>query len=212
MKYVPVSVGIVLCVIFAVAVIASVSRDEKTGIHLIPLKDIWAHNMPGTREVTELEAGNAAGLLFEQIGGALKFIPKGQTVAKGFAVAGTDKEALRNAHAVLVNSKKLQQSFPAVNDFWLVFFSHSFGQYVHLDNVERSGTKIRVSYRFVPHETKQMSAHFAMIPLGKLSPGKYRVDIVRLPLEQKYVAQGFKAIDRQWEARVVCQPFSFTVK
>ncbi len=181
----------------------------------IPLKSILAHGMPGTRDVRELEKGavppNQRAPLSDDIGGELEFIPKGQTTAKGFAVVGTGNAALRNAHAVLVKKQQPRQSFSADAEISVVFFSHSFDQYVHLDNVERRDKTIKIAYRFVPHETKQMTAHFALIPLGKLPVGKYRVDFVRLPLEQKYVDTGFRSVDSQWNNRVVCLPFSFEI-
>lgn len=178
----------------------------------IPLKDIWAHEMPGTRDVQKLEPSTSRSSLANQIGGSLDFTPDGQVVGRGFAVAGVDKKALSNAHAVLVKSTKPRQTFSTENDITLVFFSRMFSQYVHIQSVERSDKTINISYRFVPHETKQMTAHFALIPLGKLTAGKYQVKIASLPLEEKYVAQGIKPVDPKWEKRVICQPFSFTVK
>jgi hypothetical protein len=203
---------IIAVCLLCVNAVACVPSERSKAVE-IPLKSIWAHEMPGTRDIRVLEKGvvSQRASLADQIGGALDFIPKGQTAGKGFAVVGTDKEALRNAHKVLVQTRKPRQSFSASADLSLVFFSHPFGQYVHLAHVEQRDKTIKISYRFVPHETKQMTAHFALIPLGKLTAGGYQVDIVRLPLEQKYVAQGFKPVDPQWESRVVCQPFSFTV-
>lgn len=181
----------------------------------IPLDTIWAANMPGTRDVYELEKGtgsrNHPAPLSDQIADALPFLPQGKTTGKGFAVAGTENEALRSANAVMAKKQQPRQSFPSNASVWLVFYSHSLNEYVHLDSVERRDKIIKVAYRFVPHETKQMTAHFALIPLGKLPVGKYRVDYVRLPLEQKCVDKGFRSVDSQWNNRVVCQPFSLEV-
>jgi len=181
----------------------------------IPLKSIWAHEMPGTRNVHELEKAalpaNQAASLDNQIGNALRFLSKGKTTAKGFAVMGTEKEALSKALVALANNQQPRQTFSDNAQVFVFFFSHSFGEYVHLDNVERRDKTVKIAYRFVPHATKQLTAHYAVIPIGKLPVGKYRVDFVRLPLEQKYVDKGFKSVDSQWNNRVVCLPFSFEV-
>lgn len=179
----------------------------------IPLDTIWARAMPGTRDINELEKSVAkqGETPVNDIGGTLRFLGKGKTTGKGFAVSGTEKEALKNASAVLVDKKQPRQIFPSTDNIWLVFYSHSFGQYVHLVNVERRDRTIKIEYRLVPHATKQLTAHFALIPLGRIPTGKYSVEIVRLPLEQKYVDQGFKSVDSQWNNRVVCQPFAFEV-
>jgi hypothetical protein len=180
-----------------------------------PLNTIWAYAMPGTRDIHELEktalSAKQAASLDNQIGNVLQFLPKSKTTAKGFAVAGTEKEALSKALSAFIKKQQPRQAFPANAQVIVFFFSHSFGQYVHLNDVERREKTIKIVYRFVPHKTKQLTAHYALIPLGKLPIGKYRVDIVRLPLEQKYVNQGFKSVDSQWGNRVVCQPFSFEV-
>jgi hypothetical protein len=203
--------------VFGVLLVLSANGNASADdVVQIPLKSIWAHGMPRTRDVRELEMDaippNQRAPLSDDIGGALEFIPQGQTTAKGFAVVGTsEKDALSNAHAVFANKQKAPQFFSTDANIFVVFFSHSFGQYVHLDKVERREKTIKIAYHFVPHETKQMTAHFALIPLGKLPVGKYRVDIVRLPLEQKYVEKGFKSVDSQWNNRAVCLPFSFEI-
>ena len=200
---------------FALGASAAPTAEQSEDVVKIPLNTIWAANMPGTRDVYELEKGTGSrshpAPLSDAIAGALKFIRQGQTTAKGFAVVGTGKEALRNAHTVLAKKQQPRQSFSTKANISLVFFSHSFGQYVHLDSVERREKTAKIAYRFGPHETKQLTAHYALIPLGKLPVGNYRVEIVRLPLEQKYVDQGFKPVDSQWNNRVVCQPFSFEI-
>lgn len=209
------SIGLVLVVYTTATISSAVEQNKKTEAVEIPLKSIWAHAMPGTRDIHELEKAalpaKQAASLDNQIGDALQFLPKGKTTAKGFAVVGTEKEAVTKALAALVNKQQPRQTFLADAQVFVFFYSHSFGQYVHLDNVERRDKTVKIAYRFVPHATKQLTAHYALIPLGKLPVGKYRVDIVRLPLEQKYIDQGFKPVDSQWDNRVVCEPFSFEI-
>lgn len=193
----------------------------------IPLDQIWAHNMPGTRDVRALEPDvfgegakrlsrqelvrrEKASLLF-RIGSAIPIAREGVPASSGFAVTGTGIDALRNAQVELGQSRKSGQSFSRENNLSIFFFSNAFGAYVHLQQVERRDKLIRVSYRFVPHPTKQMTAHFAIIPLGKLSAGKYRVEFVSLPMEKKYIDQGISPVDPKWHRWVVCRSFTFTV-
>lgn len=209
------SIGLGLVAYITAAIGSAAEQNKQPEAVKIPLKDIWAADMPGTRDVYELEKGtgsrNHPAPLSDDIADALPFLSQGKTTGKGFAVVGTEKEALRSAAAILAKKQQPRQSFSTKANIWVVFFSHSFGQYVHLTSVERRDKIIKVGYRFVPHETKQLTAHYALIPLGKLPVGKYRVDIVRLPLEQKYVDQGFKSVDSELHNRVVCQPFSFEI-
>ena len=73
------------------------------------------------------------------------------------------------------------------------------------------GDNITIKYRFVPHETKEMTRHFALIPFGKLYPGRIEVKMLRLPMEQRFVDAGFQDPAPEWETRVVCGSFDFEV-
>jgi hypothetical protein len=204
--------------------VGGVSEHE---VITIPLDQIWAYQMPGTHDIRELEpevfGAVAKGIsreeivrrekasLFNRIGSRIPIAREGVIVQPCFAVLGDGLEALRNAQAELTSQQEPAQSFSSNSQLSIFFFSYSFGQYVHLDHVKRRGKTIQIAYRFVPHQTKQLTAHFALIPLGKLAPGEYRVDIVRLPLDQTYIERGFKSVDPRWNAQVVCRPFSFTV-
>jgi hypothetical protein len=194
----------------------------------IPLKDIWAYRMPGTRDVRDLEPdkfgphlsklSSAEQIeltdksLFSQIGSHLGFNKPGQSAAQSFAVAGTGADALREAAAVMSATKNPRTSMSTSSNVSVLFFSHSFGCYVHLVKVETQPGQIVISYRFVPHETKELTSHFALIPLGKLSPGEVKVDIKRVPIEKTFSDAGFKEPDSSWDSRVVAQSFRFKVK
>ena len=194
----------------------------------IPLKDIWAYEMPGTRDVRELEPdkfGQSIRKLSsaEQIGiigkslttrvlSSLEHIKPGQSARQAFVVTGTGADALREAAEVLSGKKKPQSSFPANSSVSVVFFSHLFGSYVHLDKVEQQPGLIIISYRFVPHETADLTKHFALIPLGKLPPGEVRVDVKRSPMEKKFIDAGFTELPSSADSQVIAQPFRFTVK
>ncbi len=156
---------------------------------LIPLKDIWAYEMPGTRDVHELEP-DMFGLKIRKLSSAeqialsekslttqilypLGHNKPGQTAIQAFAVTGTGVDALRKAADILSGKKKPQTSFPANSDVSVVFFSYLYGSYVHLNNVEQQPGLINITYRFVPHETANLTRHFALGPIPKYVNGCY---------------------------------------
>lgn len=195
---------------------------------LVSLDQIWAYDMPGARDVCELEPDNfgeqtrtlpdaerislSKDSLTQQIRRAIKYsVPRSTDAKPGFAVLGRGLEALRAAYQVLVRGESIQATFPEDAEVSLVFFSHLAGSYVRLENAERRGNKIEIRYRFVAHRTKDATNHFALIPLGKLPPGKYQVDIVQLPIEHPNRTAEMAYLPPDKARRIVCQPFSFTV-
>ena len=192
--------------------------DEKPGEEVveIPLDRIWALRMPGTRKIGELEPDkpplSVHGPLVGEIRQSLAPAPpKGMQAKSAFAVLGSGEEALRQAHAVLVENKPAQDSFPAGGEISVVFYSHQFGGYVHLDQIRRRNGLVEIKYRFVPHLETYLTEHVALIPLGNLPSGEYEVRIIQVPIEQKFVDYGVKPINSEWERRIVCKSFSFSV-
>jgi hypothetical protein len=171
----------------------------------IPLDQIWANRMPGTKKI---------GLLVEQeprltgIQNALGFPPKDGEAKPAFAVQGRGLDALREAHAVIVDEKKPRDTFPAGNEVSVVFFTHETGPYVHLQKVERQKNNINIHYKFVPHEEEDTERHIALIPLGKLADGNYSVNIIR---SKKSEGSKSRQPSDEYAQRVVSRPFSFTV-
>jgi hypothetical protein len=228
MKNILVVCGILALLTLLAHAMANEPRKETAKIVEIPLKDIWAYQMPGTRDARELEPdkfgpqirklSTAEQLritdksLMNQIGTQLQHDKPGQSARQAFAVARTGVDALREAAAVLSGKKKPQASFGANTNVSLVFFSYSSGYYVYLNKVELQPGLVVISYRFVPHETKEMTSHFALIPLGRLQPGEVKVDIKRSPWEKKFLDAGFKEPPGSVETQIVSRSFRFTVK
>jgi hypothetical protein len=185
------------------------SPDEEQAV-TIPLKEIWGFSMPGTRDLQKIEDRRAAKQI-EEIRGALSTRPpQGKKAKAGFAVVGTGLEALREAHAVLVEGRRPRDTFPAYSDISVAFSSHQFSYYVHISKVERRGNVVAIKYGFVPHATKELTEHFALIPLGKLPPGKMQISLVQMPLPKEFI--DLQRIDRKVVETIVCQPFSFAVE
>lgn len=170
----------------------------------IPLKDIWANRVPGTRDINKLDKQPSMVL---DIRRAIGF-PTKDKAKPGFAVEGTGPDALREAHAVFVKDKKPRDTFSGRDEVSVVFFAYETRPYVHLQKVELQGNNINVYYQFVYHETEEVTRYIALIPLGKLPAGKYRVNINRSPKE-KY--GGSQPLSDEIAARIVCRSFSFTV-
>jgi len=175
---------------------------------IIPLDQIWAYNIPGTRDIEDL---NPPSKLAFEIRVAIGFPPKKKDANHGFTVQGEGFDALREAHAVFVEEKTRRDTFSANSEISAVFFAHETRRYVHLHKVERQGDNISIYYRFIPHETEETTRHFALIPLGRLPNGNYRVKVIRSPMEQKYADIGFRPLNDDVARRIVCRPFSFSV-
>lgn len=200
---------IAACLLYSNAIVAA-QNEQKKAVE-IPLDKVWGYNMPGTANVEKLEP-KPQGTLFSEIRRSLWSLPpKQKNAGPAFAVTGTEAEALRGVHAVLVKGKKPQQSFPHDSEIYVVFFSYQNQPYVHLHKVERQENVINVRWRFVPHETEETTEHFALIPLGKLPSGKYRVNILRSPMEKKYIDLGIRETSDKVADRNVCRSFSFSV-
>jgi hypothetical protein len=225
------------CARIACALVFVAQPNNVTGVQpppeeIIPLKDIWAHRMPGTRDIRELEPEldpkrwetlpyekrlelrqNA---LWEPIETSLiesSIRPRAdQSARTGFAVAGTGIEALRKAHAVLVQGEKPRTSLSTNEDLLLIFFSFpSDGYRVHLHQVNRRDDEIELQYQLEPYAERVLSISFALIPIGILPVGEYNVEMTQIPTKQEFVALGYKRIDENWTRQFLCKRFSFRV-
>jgi hypothetical protein len=178
----------------------------------IPLDKVWAFRMPGTVDLATIDKPVASREI-ESIRRVLSMpTAQGKDAKAAFVVLGTGLKAIHEAHAVLVDGKKPRETIPKDSEASVVFFSYEFGRYVHLHSVERHGNSIEIKYEFVPHKSKELTEHFAVMPLGKLPAGTLRVDIVELPMPQQLIAAGWKPISADVSRGVVCRSFSFVVK
>lgn len=198
-------------------------KSDKAETVVIPLDQIWALDMPGTRSIRKLEAVAQPELLLgiapEESSGARSrtlwtdiavsltsestdWPSEGQTARPGFSVLGIGKEAFQNAHKILVKGEQPQQSFVVGDKVSLVFFSYGMGAYVHIREVKKSGHEIEIGYRFAIPSDKIRSVHMALIPLGNaalpLPVGNYVVQLKTLPSAYELGDRTFKTVeDRQ---------------
>lgn len=209
--------AIVLLIISAVANAEPLAEQSKT--ETIPLDQVWAYRMPGTRDIQELDRANiklVGKALLDPISISLLESPnrpkRGESAGKGFAIAGTDRDALRQVYAILVGGEKPRSTFSTDDEVTAVFFSYPFeGRYIHIEHVERQESEVKISYRGQPYTERHFSFALALIPLGRLTEGQYHVTMTQLPLEEKYIKWGFKPREKAWSERFVCRPFSFQI-
>jgi hypothetical protein len=189
---------------------------------IIPLDQIFAYDIPGTRDVRELEPKRDArnlsqrefilGSLVNRIVVSLANVPKeGMKAGSEFVVIGTGKEALKNAHEVLTDKERkgIEKILPKDSDLSLVFYSYSTGWQIQLSAVEQSPRRITIKYRIIAQRYGR-SGHgrFALIPIGKLSEGTTNVKIEELPpMDDKNQPMKLP----QPAQRFICDSFTFEV-
>lgn len=184
--------------------------EETSDTEAVPLKQIWAHDMPGTREISELEEKpEGDDSLMATIGRALR-ARHDRKVGKSFAVEGKGLDALKEAFSVITGQHPEDSSVPT-GEVSIVFFTHYSPYYVHLADVTRKGEAVRIEYQLVPHLSKELTSHFALIPLGDLPKGDYKVDIIARPIAEKFITAGFKEVSEEKRALIVSESFKFRV-
>lgn len=170
----------------AIVLAASIS-SAAWGKEISP-KTIWALNIPGTQDVRKLdpprtsEPTSAEELIrtspVEQIIHSLKHSPKeGEKTGRAFVVVGVGLDALLEAKKVLAGEAKAIKEVPADKEITLVVYKYNSGRAMRLDGVDQEGNKVAVRYHLKTYDMLQSFASFALIPLGKLKPGKVEVAV-----------------------------------
>jgi hypothetical protein len=201
--------------------------NEPPTTKVIPLDRIWAFKMPGTKEIRTLEPKVDGKSLSEQ---ELEQYYRGSSVHQilrvlanrpreqrdelagpAFAVAGTGKEALKNAAAVFAakGSNWPDEWLPTDTDISLVFYSYSTGYFVRIASVEQSEHTVTIKYQRVQRRAMIMNTCLALIPVGKLPAGTINVKIVELPPVDEQDRR--VTIDGNPRNRV-CNDFTFGVR
>jgi hypothetical protein len=182
-----------------VSVIPAPLSDETMANHridyAIPLRKVWALDMPGTRQMSRTQRGDppsyesSEGGLVAEIVRALNYPnrlnPKLREKFMSFGtgslvIAGRDMEALRGAHAVLVEGEEPRTFFRQDELLSVLFFTLPTGDFVHLSKAEQSGETVRIFYRLVPHKSKQTSVHVALVPITNPGSGHVQIKIKQL--------------------------------
>lgn len=191
----------------------------------IPLNQIYALRMPDTKNVEDLEPdhyGKSQQKLSEedqlwhwtesltyQITEIINDRPQDKPVGLGIVVVGTGKEALENIKKALTTSPP--KTLPTNEDLTLFFYARELGSHVNVKSVQRSENDITIKFEFVSHGLRTVTNHFALIALGKLVPGQYRVNIVPSIRNRSGVVDDAPRAE-SLAKKFVCRPFSFSVE
>lgn len=190
-----------LLVLLVILLCCSVMGESEGPLVEIPLDQIWALDMPGTKNAQKLAADDSAKIRRVLVNRAAERVKVGPC----FLVTGEGKEATSNAAKVIVDGKSPAKTLPADKDLSLVFYSFFAPGYVHIQSVHRSGSKVAVIYQVVTHRTLSATVHFAVIPLGKLPAGKVTIETIELPSVTPYAKQ-------ELTERAVCDSCEFTIQ
>jgi hypothetical protein len=193
------------------AIVLAASISSTAWGEEIPLKEIWALDMPGTRDIRELDPRTT-----EEPTAITKInrvfftkLDEGTEPGKCFLVKGKGREALENAEKVLVCNEPRLKSAPQGAALSLVFYAHPAPGYVHLDSVEYSKGLIAINYQVVIHPETNATSHFALIPLPTdLPPGKLAIKAVQVPAKDNKVPMP----DPKRTERAVCESCSFAIE
>jgi len=192
----------------------------------IPLGQIWAYEMSGTREIEALSKNVPADELDMRLMNAVLELSyhraegmKFKDVARpGFAVPGNGRSALHAALAVFIDWGAHREEFSSDDEITIVFFSEPLSRYqVQIREVKREDHEIEIRYELEQSISERMTGssfvNFALIPLGKLPVGEFRVKMSQLPREltPDEIKVGFKPLDKEWSRNFLSKPFSFTV-
>jgi hypothetical protein len=177
---------------------------------LIPLKDVWAYFTPGTQYIQKLNPSTSKDLV-EPILQSLAAKSQTDDAPQGFVVQGNDKDALQKVYDVFVNRKPILKEVSPNEKTWVVFFSRDSLRFVYVREVLREPNHIAILYQFVENDSREMSRQIALIPLGTLPSGKYRVSVTDSTLGQEDSAAPKETIPASTVRKIVCRPFQFIV-
>jgi hypothetical protein len=163
-------------------------------------------------KITEEKVAKSLVLQLERAIQKLPLVKEANKTKRGFAISGVGPAALPGVHDVLVRGKKPSNRFRSDADVSLVFFSHPTRARVAIDRIEREGKIIRIHFMLISHGLLNISSTLAMIPLGQLQAGEYRVEMIRSPNELKHNQPSFPPVEENAEQRIICRPFEFSVE
>lgn len=224
--------GRILCfLLLCLATVACHAEEVVT----IPLEKVWGHDRPlrelepeyfayrntpekireysDPKKIQEMQskAKDSLVLAIERVMNGLSEVSE-QNAGTGFAVHGRDRKALREVHKVLVKGEKPESAFYEDTELSIAFFARPAQPKVRLLRGERHGSVIKIYYGLISHGLGNLTWNLAMIPVGKLPPGEYQVELIRASDEEaKYRQRDLPAIESGKEEQIVCKRFQFAV-
>ena len=169
------------------SLLISIFLSSTAAAQSIPIDRIWSNGIKGMRSIRDLDPANY------QDEYKVNFFPTIGEIGKGiirepselmppcFVVRGSGTQALIAARDIFTKKSKPESTFKASDELSLIFFSDLTGTYLQLDSVSCDKNVVKVDYHHVMHGTMESKWYVAIIPLGRLSKGEWRVNIHRLP-------------------------------
>ena len=185
--------------------------DEK--MDEIPLSEVWAWKMPGTRQFISRHDETVDKLpSTEDFFSSLVHISRHEKLPPAFAVSGRGIDALNKAYEILSKQEKMTNDFTPEDDLSMIFFGVGRHEQIHLERVERQPRKVLVYYKLVPHLIgPQTSYHFAVIPLGKLPEGETKIEVIRSSYEPIKESPNYNPPPLELESQMISTAFQITV-
>lgn len=172
----------------------------------IPIKTIWGYRIAGTQDLSVFRSPDTDEPL---VGKVLLEIRHSWGHSEGMAVGGEGREALEDLHHKRVEMRE-RSEVSAEAPVSLAFYTRGIGWHIELEKVVRQGNIFAIQYRPIPNQAAMSDSHLALIPVGKLPPGKYRVNVAQLPMEAEYEDQGLRQPPRNLRERI-SDSFTFVV-
>lgn len=203
---------------FAVLISAvAFAQDADEESRVISLEEIWAYEMPITRTLEDLTKAidmRLMALVLELSYERAEQLRFKNVARPGFAVSGSGRSALHAALAVLIDSNARRTEFSANDEVTLVFHSEPISKYrAQIRQVSLTDNRVEIQYELQQDIGGGNFTNFALIPLGQLPVGDYRVEMRQNARDLKPVEikMGFKPLDHEWANNFLCKPFGFTV-
>ena len=77
---------------------------------------------------------------------------------------------------------------PQDEDASIVFFAKQSAVYVHIVKVQQVVGAVRLYYQVIPHETRDLTTHFALVPVKGLRAGRQKIEIIQIPFTHPNLA------------------------
>lgn len=174
--------------VIAVLVVTCVATDATAdGVREIPLSEVWAVGMPGTRLIGFacdqdgspdpecVDAVRSIDLTLRTLTRVALQAEQALPVRAGIAVGGSARKAVIELASVLDGGGE-SEDIRAGSPVFLVVFAPANVRDFRLTKVRFAGlNKFELYCQFSPRLTRNYTAHFAVIPVGVLPQGEYEV-------------------------------------
>lgn len=112
---------------------------------------------------------------------------------------------------MLAKGQEPKTTLPASQAVSVVFFSLEAASEIQLHDVEIRGDEIQIRFSFVAHRNRGVESHCALIPLGALPPGRYKIKITEVAPDVPGPGQEKGELYPDLRDQFVCKDSTFTI-